>query len=139
MMWEMCYVEVDGTLEMYALLSLDLRFSVFKIRGGGAGIFLKLPDVTLTLGVEFGKPISSFPKDNMTNSYNLESAGVCGGKDYLGVKVLPLMLTCCLEYTLKMVEQRSGQQIRQFSRTNWSTPSAIAGVLETPCLRMLLE
>ncbi|KAF5868262.1 uncharacterized protein Bfra_007459 [Botrytis fragariae] len=46
-------VEVDGSLELYTELGLDVGLTVLSKWGFGGGLFLRIPDVKIDLGAEF--------------------------------------------------------------------------------------
>lgn len=46
-------VEVDGSLQLYTELGLDVGLTVLSKWGFGGGLFLRIPDVTIDLGAEF--------------------------------------------------------------------------------------
>ncbi|TGO28421.1 hypothetical protein BPAE_0028g00700 [Botrytis paeoniae] len=46
-------VEVDGSLELYTELGLDVGLTVLSKWGFGGGIFLRIPEVKIDLGAEF--------------------------------------------------------------------------------------
>ncbi|KAA8564777.1 hypothetical protein EYC84_010549 [Monilinia fructicola] len=63
-------VEVDGHLELYTELGLDVGLTVLSKYGFGGGLFLRIPDVNIDLGAEFN------------------TQGVCpGSADVFGVKL----------------------------------------------------
>ncbi|THV47161.1 hypothetical protein BGAL_0330g00040 [Botrytis galanthina] len=46
-------VEVDGSLQLYTELGLDVGLTVLSKWGFGGGLFLRIPDVKIDLGAEF--------------------------------------------------------------------------------------
>ena len=63
-------VEVDGSLELYTELGLDIGLTVLSKWGFGGGLFLRIPEVSIDLGAEFN------------------TQGVCpGSADVFGVKL----------------------------------------------------
>ncbi|KAM0130291.1 hypothetical protein ACHAP3_007430 [Botrytis cinerea] len=63
-------VEVDGSLELYTELGLDIGLTVLSKWGFGGGLFLRIPEVNIDLGAEFN------------------TQGVCpGSADVFGVKL----------------------------------------------------
>ncbi|KAJ8060755.1 hypothetical protein OCU04_011059 [Sclerotinia nivalis] len=63
-------VEVDGNLELFTSLGLDVGLTVLGKYGFGGGLFLRIPDVKIDLGAEFN------------------TQGVCSGSaDVFGVKL----------------------------------------------------
>ncbi|KAF7887912.1 uncharacterized protein EAF01_011066 [Botrytis porri] len=46
-------VQVDGSLEMYTEIGLDVGLTVLSKWGFGGGLFLRIPDVKIDLGAEF--------------------------------------------------------------------------------------
>jgi len=46
-------VEVNGNLELYVEMSVDIGVTIFEKWGYGGGLYLRVPDVNLGLGAEF--------------------------------------------------------------------------------------
>ena len=81
-------IEVDGSLELYARTSLDLGATILSVYSFGAGIFMKLPDVILTLGAEYGKQFPTHLSIILKLSlmeHAPDSAGVCDTSDVFAV------------------------------------------------------
>ncbi|KAF7855986.1 hypothetical protein EAF04_009942 [Stromatinia cepivora] len=101
-------VEVDGNLELYTALGLDVGLTVLGKYGFGGGLFLRIPDVKINLGAEFN------------------TQGVCSGSaDVFGVK---LGATVGVDLALGVYTESGGDKNWKANTTIYSNSNLITPI-----------
>ncbi|CAD6448904.1 62ac32a5-ada2-4c51-a614-c4c9a375f712 [Sclerotinia trifoliorum] len=101
-------VEVDGNLELFTSIGLDVGLTVLGKYGFGGGLFLTIPDVKIDLGAEFN------------------TQGVCSGSaDVFGVK---LGATVGVDLGLGVYTESGGDKTWKANTTIYSNSNLITPI-----------
>lgn len=101
-------VEVDGNLELFTSLGLDIGLTVLGKYGFGGGLFLRIPDVKIDLGAEFN------------------TQGACSGSaDVFGVK---LGATVGVDLGLGVYTESGGDKNWKVNTTIYSNSNLITPI-----------